>query len=388
MKEEMMDVKGLHCVIPGFKLLSLYGKKAGCGIFFAYDMHNVPRMIRIVLKNRKETSCAEEQNIIFYRLFSEDCSHLLHLLYAGETQECFYYVSQSIDNVWNHQNVIPDHFKADTLLHRLQKHNLSRLEIIGYILDILNGLEHLHDHGMAHNFLIPENIVFVHNKLQLSDPLLSRVQYGEDKSRTGWTSSNTEPDMDEKQSDIYALGRIICCLINRSVTPEIRPEEIRKDLRSFKKIVMSCCSTDPGKRYRNCRQIRQDVLKMVRRRSSPRTRIFYFLLILFSVQSILLGLSLSCTITSCKQNIRIRQWSQTLIPSEGGPGVRKNKKVSTVSFAILPSSAPGRYHPGKEGFLSRPKVQNADLSDTRTEIFRKQRQGLTETDGFHGFARQ
>ena len=256
--------KELWIGIPGFTFIKQCGAGASSQVWIARDTHGFLRAVRILGKKDPVHARLENKRIALYRSFSESSCHLLHFLYAGETAESYYYVSLLADNIQKNNSLAE--YEADTLAARLKSHFPYSLHgTLHCIQEILCGLEVLHKNGMAHNDLKPENIIFVRNKLKLADPGLLRP--AEERTSSGTEGFRPEWNATGIEADIYALGKVIYCLISKQCTPECFPElEYEKlDLKFFplNEIALRCCEKDPACRYRNCSQIRKEILHLL-----------------------------------------------------------------------------------------------------------------------------
>lgn len=251
-------------MIPGFTFIKPCGSGGSSEVWIASDTHGILRAVRILDKKDTLFSCRENARIASYRAFSEKSRHLLHFFHAGETPECYYYVSHLADNAAKCRHS-PLQYKADTLCYRLQCRSCSRNEILQWILEILYGLEDLHKHGMAHNDLKPENILFIHRKLCLADPGL--ISPSEERSRSGTKGFRPEWEATGIESDIYALGKIMYCMMTASCDPDRFPElnynEFDPAFLPLNEIALRCCDRDPAVRFRNCRMIHRKIKELL-----------------------------------------------------------------------------------------------------------------------------
>lgn len=256
-------------LIPGFTLTQQCGQGATSEVWIGVDRHGVRRAVRILHKKNVSDLLREYNSIASYRSFSGHHENLLDFLYTGETAECCYYISEPADNVASDRKSA--HYEPDTLSWRIRNRGICSREVFHLIMDILAGLQEIHAHGLAHNDLKPENIIFVHRKLKLADPGLL---YPSQKKISGGTAG-FRPDWDANgiEADIYALGKIIYCMIISSNEPAcfpvLPPMSFDPFLVELNEIALRCCEKDARIRFHNCLQIRQALLALRKKYLEP-----------------------------------------------------------------------------------------------------------------------
>jgi serine/threonine protein kinase len=259
-------------MIPGFTFIKRCGVGSSSEVWVASDTHGILRAVRILDKKNRIYSRRENARIASYRSFSENSRHLLHFLHAGETPECYYYVSPLADNA-EKKPYSPLQYRADTLFYRLKYRTCSINGIFQRIQEILCGLEDLHRNGMAHNDLKPENILFIRHRLFLADPGL--ISPSGEKNENGTKGFRPEWEATGIESDIYALGKIIYCMMTTTCDPEHFPALNYNDFDPaflpLNEIALRCCDRDPAVRFRDCRQIRSALKNLLNDRKKMRS---------------------------------------------------------------------------------------------------------------------
>ncbi|OQA82902.1 MAG: Serine/threonine-protein kinase PrkC [Lentisphaerae bacterium ADurb.Bin242] len=256
--------------IPNFAIVELCGRGGSSEVWLGIDDDGIKRAIRIMDKVNEETAHrieAESKAIALYRNVASQHANLLEILYIGKTPKYLYYVTELADNVAQFDNK----YEPDTLAWRIQNSACTPDEVIGYIEAILDGIEQLHTHHIAHHDLKPENILFVKKILKVADPGL--IASSRETLHAGTSGFHPPWDATGIEADIYAIGKIIYCLFTREDAtkfPEI-PDTLQiEPWALLNEIALKCCELDPAARYKTIQEIRQDIEKR-RKPSSLRT---------------------------------------------------------------------------------------------------------------------
>ena len=216
--------------------------------------------VRIVSKRQPDFVLEMERRAIsLYRPVSEDSSHLIRILEAGETPACLYSVTDPADDLGS-----PDeHYRPDTMAARVRLRRLDFPDTMRCLDQLLAGVEHLHRHYLAHGDLKPENLVFVRRMLKIADPGMvapsgSQSAGGTADFRPPWRASGME-------SDIYAIGKLIYTFFicrDPSRFPEIPPDCPLDQVFELNEIALHCCERSPRLRYHDVGQIRRDLASL------------------------------------------------------------------------------------------------------------------------------
>ena len=213
---------------------------------------------------RKIDNDGERNGIEQCRAVSSHISGLVPILKTGKFVDGrFYCVMPPADNMlqW------PE-YKPDTLADRIrQSGRISPDEVLEIADGILTTIKALHDVGLSHCDLKPENVLFINGKPMLSDySLLSdsaEHSAGVPRSTVG-TIGFVPPEMMEypggynpMASDLYAVGKIIYCAWTG--TDVVMFPSVPKDIELYeigimRPLYMKACNAVPNGRYKNAEE--------------------------------------------------------------------------------------------------------------------------------------
>lgn len=149
--------------------------------------------------------------------------------------------------------VIEEYVSGETLEEKLEVLKLfSEQTVKEYLIQILLGLQQVHEQGVIHRDLTPANILIsTDNVVKLIDFGIARkAKENQTKDTTilgtvGYASPEQFGFLQtDNRTDIYALG----ILINKMLTGKL-PNEQMTGNGNFRKIIEKCIQIDPNKRY-------------------------------------------------------------------------------------------------------------------------------------------
>ena len=162
----------------------------------------------------------------------------------------------------------PD-YEPDTLANRIRRDGRIPPD---KVLDLAGGIAEtvraLHESGLAHCDIKPENILFLDGKPMLSDySLLSDTADHQAGSRTGafGTADFVPPEMIEnpgyynpKACDVYALGKIIYCAwsgMEVMFFPSVPQDVPLREIGIMRPLYMKACDIIPSRRFQNADEL-------------------------------------------------------------------------------------------------------------------------------------
>ena len=209
---------------------------------------------------RKADNDSELSGIEQCRAVSSHIPDLVPILKTGKLADGrVYCVMPPADNMaqW------PE-YKPDTLAERIRQNGRIPPDEVLEITDrMLTAIKQLHDVGLAHCDIKPENILFVDGNPRLTDySLLSEMteHSAEVQHGTAGTIGFIPPEMIDnpacyapKASDLYAVGKILYCAWtgNDVISFPSVPRDIPlQEIGIIRPLYMRACSIAPAKRYR------------------------------------------------------------------------------------------------------------------------------------------
>jgi hypothetical protein len=251
--------------IPNYDLLSFI-KSGGFGdVWLARErVTGVRRAVKVLMKSEAERVARDIAGVRRYQCCAHNHPHLLQILTVGETERCFYYVMEAADDAQNHEAT---HRRSGTAADepssepsytpttlRTAIDATGRFEAraaLELMQKLVSAVSRLHEQGLAHYDLKPNNILMVEGLPKIADVGLVASR-NEPPPRSGTPVYMTPQG---EADDVYALGRILYELISgRAATdfPRLLPELLRtpsRELTAALTLVNHACHADPHRRF-------------------------------------------------------------------------------------------------------------------------------------------
>lgn len=196
---------------------------------------------------------------------------LLAIHHVGKTDDHLFYVMDLADDLSGGCSPAKE-YRSTTLEAYLERGPLETDLCFRSAEELLDGLASLHAAGMVHRDVKPANCLFVGGSLKLADfGLLAEA--GTQISRLG-TQTYMPPDgrMDAR-ADVYAAGLVIYEMVSglpaeRFPQLAARAKEVAAEpkLTALVQLALRACSAEPAARFRDAREMREDLF--ARRRAS------------------------------------------------------------------------------------------------------------------------
>lgn len=166
----------------------------------------------------------------------------------------------------------PD-YEPDTLDGRIQRNGRIPSDEIFRIADkLLATIKALHDAGLAHCDIKPENILFIDGEPKLTDyTLLSDITSDQPTDSSYGSPGFVPPEMldnprlyDPVVCDLYALGKVIYCAWSGEdavVFPSVPREIPLWEIGIMLQVYMKACSTSRNERFKNTEEFMEAVAK-------------------------------------------------------------------------------------------------------------------------------
>ena len=299
-------------------LIEFCGSGAYGEVWLAEDAIGTRIALKII-RNRNSYSERELNGLKNYK----DCNHpnLLKIRSVKITDDAIYYTMDAADDL----NCGRGKYLPDTLANRLHKFGrLDGKEITKMLDDLLAGLEELHNKGLVHRDIKPDNIIWVNGRATLADVgLIANDGANSLVGTPGFLSPRVlEGNPAEASDDFYALGKVIYCALTGLAVSEYPslPADvtISMDANLNRALRESC--THPIKSTVEFRSL----LKTKVKNEKKQFQIKKYILLIFSVILICGGVFLLCK----RQNI-----AQKVIPATELSNI---KTVMTKTAAVHP----------------------------------------------------
>lgn len=190
-------------------LIEFCGSGAYGEVWLAEDAIGTRIALKII-RNRNSYSERELNGLKNYK----DCNHpnLLKIRSVKITDEAIYYTMDAADDL----NCGRGKYLPDTLANRLHKFGrLDGKEITKMLDDLLSGLEELHNKGLVHRDIKPDNIIWINGRATLADVgLIANDGANSLVGSMGFLSPQVLAGKPaEASDDFYALGKVIYCAL-------------------------------------------------------------------------------------------------------------------------------------------------------------------------------
>ena len=219
-------------IIGGCRLLRRCGEGAFGAVFLA---ENATTHRRCALKILPKTGRQWRRELAALVACQEKCRHdnLLRIHHVGQNDDCIFYTMDAADDLDPAGDYVPD-----TLGNRMRRRGrLAADELRPILGELLDGLEALHDAGLLHRDIKPDNVLFVGGRAVLGDVGLVTEADGASFAGTrGFISPAVWKGERgyEPRDDLYALGMTIYCALSGN--------EPRGDLELPRSLTFSGCS--------------------------------------------------------------------------------------------------------------------------------------------------
>lgn len=261
---------------PGYELIQpAFGEGAYGKVWLARTAKGEWKALKAVyLKNFKNNTSPYEREfngISHYKPVSGEHPGLLRVDAVSEKQDgYFYYVMElgdSLEPDWKRE---PQKYKPRDLAGERTRLPGDRLPIPDCIrigIALADALEFLHQRGLTHRDIKPQNVIFVNGEPKIADPGLIAEIRPPDETRTFIGTPGYMPPPPERpgtpQADIYALGMLLYVISTgrgAALFPEIATTLIDSqtpaDFLPLNKIILKACDAEPARRYSSAAEMR------------------------------------------------------------------------------------------------------------------------------------
>ena len=245
--------------IGGCIILESCGRGAYGQVFLAENALGQRVAVKKMLT--EEAGDYELKGLRNYISISSDAPGLLRVFHCGMDEGLPFYVMEAADNASDDA----DKYVPDTLSRRLERMGrLPAQEALDICHSILNGLEAMHNAGLLHRDVKPENVIFVNDQPKLGDPGLTR-SFEQTISVAG-TPGYIAPEFYKGEgnaaptTDIYALGKMLYHIVTGkppSEFPEMPDDMPVEELYQICRPLLKLCEPSPQKRCQSGAEARK-----------------------------------------------------------------------------------------------------------------------------------
>ena len=256
--------------VPDYELIRPIGEGGFGRVWLAANQTTGRlRAVKLIPLRRSGTTDAAGREIVSLTRLEANLGHrhqnLLSIHHVGKTADYLFYVMDLADDISGRPASDDPDYQPATLRKRLESGPLDAKECFTCARELTAGLASLNQAGMVHRDVKPANCLFVGGELKLADfsllteasPLVSRVG----------TEKYMPPDgrMDAR-ADVYAAGLVIYEMVTGLPADRFPGlgelgRRIVDDpfLSILIRVALRACEGDPQRRYRDAREMLQDL---------------------------------------------------------------------------------------------------------------------------------
>lgn len=199
-----------------------------------------------------------------YKPVSDQNPNLLRVDFVSSKRpDCFYYVMELGDALEPGWEANPASYKPRDVLADRKSRPGGRLpvrECLGLGATLADGLAFLHQQGLIHRDIKPQNVIYVNGRPKLADiGLIAEIRPPEEERTYVGTPGYLPPPPERPgttQADIYALGMVLYVL-STGKQPTFFPEisttlagnDNAMEFMPLNSVILTACHPDPKQRY-------------------------------------------------------------------------------------------------------------------------------------------
>ncbi|MFQ5807866.1 MAG: serine/threonine-protein kinase [Phycisphaerae bacterium] len=238
--------------IPNYRLIKRVGRGAFGEVWVAEEvLTRIYRAVKVIPAAGSAKQRVELEGVRQYQQRSHGHPHLLQVLTVGETPEAVYYVMEAADNALGSRAASPEDYEPMTLAGVLERDGRMTIDAaLSHVTAMLQAVDHLHRHGLAHRDIKPQNVLFVDGELKLADVGLATHDASGHAGTPGYRTPEGTPD------DLYATGVVLYQMISGQAAacfPEL-PADLdrthdRRQLKQVVRLVNQACHPEADQRF-------------------------------------------------------------------------------------------------------------------------------------------
>ncbi len=268
--------------IPGYELVHPpFGEGAYGKVWLARNAKGEWKAIKVIYLKKFENHFGpyerEFNGISRYKPVSNKHPGLLRVDFVSEKLDgYFYYVMELGDSLEPEWKGEPQKYKPRDLAGeraRLPGNRLPIQECIRIGIALTDALEFLHQNGLTHRDIKPQNVIYMNGQPKLADLGLVAEIRPPDETHTFVGTPNYMPPLPEQpgtpQADIYALGMLLYVIStgrNAALFPEIATTlidtEKPADFLPLNAVILKACQPELSKRYLSAKEMHQSLIEL------------------------------------------------------------------------------------------------------------------------------
>ena len=271
-------------VTPGYKLIhppfaeGAYGK-----VWLAKNRAGHWRALKVIYQAKFGEDAApyerEFSGVQKYQAISNQHPGLLRVDYVSEPKAgCFYYAMELADSLAPGWEKAPGEYKPADLVSvraHLRSRRLPVRECLSIGIALCDALEFLHQQGITHRDIKPQNVIFVQGQPKLADLGLIKEIRPPEQERTLVGTPGYMPPLPERPgsvaADIYALGMVLY-VISTGRQPGLFPEvattlvntEEPPEFLPLNTLILKACQPMPEQRYATAGEMGQALAELLK----------------------------------------------------------------------------------------------------------------------------
>jgi serine/threonine protein kinase len=268
--------------IPGYELFQPpFGEGAYGKVWLAKNAGGDWRALKIIylrnFGNNPSPYEREFKGVSRYQPFSNSHPGLLRVEFVSEKLDgYFYYVMELGDSLKADWQREPQKYQPHDLANERKRHPSGRLPLPDCVrigLELSNVLEFLHQQGLTHRDIKPQNVIFVKGRPKLADlGLVAEIRPADEVKTFVGTPGYLPPPPEfpgTPQADVYALGMLLYVITtgrNPAAFPELSAtlldSNVSDDFLALNSIILKACEPDLTYRYKSAGEMHQALRKL------------------------------------------------------------------------------------------------------------------------------
>jgi CHASE2 domain-containing sensor protein len=270
--------------IPGYELFPKpFGEGAYGKVWLARKPQGKWQALKVIYLARFDQNTdpyeREFNGVSRYQPVSDQHPGLLPIHFLSAKQNGFFYyvmdLGDAVEPGWEND---PSRYKPRDLVNvraNLHGHRLPVWDCLTVGLQLTDALEFLHQKGLTHRDIKPQNVIFVNGQPKLADVgLIAEIRPDEERTIVG--TPGFMPPAPEipgtPQADIYSLGMVLYVLsTGKPATrfPEISTtlvdDRSQLEFFSLNAVILKACQPTPAERYQSAGEMK-DALKQAQQK--------------------------------------------------------------------------------------------------------------------------